>query len=114
MFGHQRWVTADASVVSGATFGGAVEIAGATAIFVQLATFATAADFTVCVGNTASTAQILPLHYFSSAVMNPVKISTASSACIINVSQAAGYKYMKIQASIAMVDGATVKVITAR
>jgi hypothetical protein len=113
MFGQQVWRTVqDASVVSGTTMGAVCEVKGATAIYLYLATFATAANFQVCVGNTASSAQILPLYYnsFTGGTV-PFLISTAASSGIyINVSQAVGWKYLKVQASIAMVDGATLSV----
>jgi len=115
MFGYQRFQKQSADVVSGATFGGAVEIEGATAIFLQVGSYATAADWSVCVGNTATTAQLLPLYYNSySGGVVPVSLSTAASQYVCDISMAKGFKYMKVAASIAMVDGATMNVYTAQ
>ena len=115
MFGYQRFAKQSADVVSAATFGPAVQIDGATAIFLNVGTFATAADWSVCVGNTATTAQLLPLYYNSySGGVVPVSLSTAASQYMCDVSMAKGWKYMKVQASIAMVDGATMNVYTAQ
>jgi guanyl-specific ribonuclease Sa len=118
MYGYLRTVEKDANITSAGTFSPAVLIEGAVKVFAFMGSMTTGTNISVDVGNTATTSQLYPLYVMgvTSGASGIVKLQlpTGASQVICDISQAAGFKYMKFEVSTASTDGGKLKVIMAQ
>jgi hypothetical protein len=97
-------------IASGTTVGAAVPIGGCSRVFVRIPTYTTGCLITVQVSDTATTGTFLNLHFSgvnsAGSGIIPYQFQSAVGGAVYEVSQACGMRYMKLQASIDVVDGA--------
>ena len=118
MYTFQRTIEQTANIISGATFSTAMQIEGASRIFAFLGSTTTGVNITPCVGNTATTSQLYPLYVMgvtsgASGIIQ-LQLPTGASQVTCEIPQAAGFKYLKFQASAALTDGGKITLITAQ